>query len=168
MMNEEEVQEVMDVIRRSYKSLQSPDFSFVRDTIAKRPYEKILRQISTHFQVEEDTDPNDDMSFGYVLTKGGERWVLRISMLGPYAVLLRLHQTAGIEVIAPRVQVSSRAEKALITTLADHSIRLLDRDTLLILVPMRLFNAEPENTRVYQALFTDTDILPWEESPRQG
>lgn len=168
MMNAEEVQAVMDVIRSNYKSLQSPDFSFVRDTIAKRPYEKILRQISKHFQVEEDTDPNDDVSFGYVLTKGGERWVLRISMLGPYAVLLRLHQAARIEVMAHRAQVSSSADKELITTLADNSIRLLDRDALLIPVPMRLFNAEPENTRVYQALFTDTDILPWEESPRQG
>jgi len=168
MMNAEEVQEVMDVIRSHYKSLQSPDFSFVRDTLAKRPYEKVIRQLSTHFHIEEDTDPNDDVSFGYVLTQEGERWVLRISMLGPYAVLLRLHQTARIEVMAQRAQVSSRAEKELITTLADHSIRLLDRDTLLIPVPMRLFNTEPENTRVYQALFTDTDILPWEESPRQG
>ena len=69
MINEEEVQAVMDVIRSHYKSLQSPDFSFVRDTIPKRPYEKVLRQISKHFQVEEDTDPNDDVSFGYVLTQ---------------------------------------------------------------------------------------------------
>lgn len=167
-MNAEEVQAVMDVIRSHYKSLQSPDFSFVRDTIAKRPYDRVLRQISTHFQVEEDTDPNDDVSFGYVLTKGNERWALRISMLGPYAVLLRLHQAARIEVMAHRAQVSSSAEKELITTLADNSIHLLDRDALLIPVPMRLFNAEPENTRVYQALFTDTDILPWEESPPQG
>ena len=73
MMNAEEVQEVMDAIRSHYTSLQSPDFSFVRDTLAQRPYEKVLRQISTHFQVEEDTDPNDDVSFGYVLTKGSER-----------------------------------------------------------------------------------------------
>jgi len=168
MMNAEEVQEVMDVIRSHYRSLQSPDFSFVRDTLAQRPYEKVLRQLSTHFHVEEDTDPNDDVSFGYVLTKDSERWVLRISMLGPYAVLLRLHQTAGVEVMAPGAQVFSRAEKALITTLADHSIRLLDREVLRIPVSMRLFNAAPENTRVYQALFTDTDILPWEESPQQG
>ena len=168
MMNAEEVQEVMDVIRSHYKSLQSPDFSFVRDTLSKRPYEKVIRQISTPFQVEEDTDPNDDVSFGYVLTKGSERWVLRLSMLGPYAVLLRLHQAARIEVMAHRAHVSSNSEKDLMTTLADHSIRLLDRDALLIPVPMRLFNAEPENTRVYQALFTDTDILPWEESPPQG
>jgi len=168
MMNAEEVQEVMDVIRRHYKSLQCPDFSFVRETLAKRPYEKVIQQISHHFQVEEDTDPNDDVSFGYVLTKGGEQWVLRISMLGPYAVVLRLHQPTGVEVLAHRAQVSSRAEKALITTLADQSIRLLDRDALRMPVPMRLFNAEPENTRVYQALFTDTDSLPWEESPRQG
>ena len=52
--------------------------------------------------------------------------------------------------------------------IVSNSIRLLDRDALLIPVPMRLFNTEPENTRVYQALFTDTDILPWEESPPQG
>jgi len=34
MMNAEEVQEVMDAIRSHYKSLQSPDFSFVRDTLS--------------------------------------------------------------------------------------------------------------------------------------
>jgi len=57
MMNAEAVQEIMDVIRSHYKSLQSPDFSFVRDTLAQRPYEKVLRQLSTHFHLNALSTP---------------------------------------------------------------------------------------------------------------
>ena len=160
MINTEEVQEIMDVIRSRYKSLQSPDFSFVRDTISQHLYEKVVRQLRKHFQVEEDTDPNDDVSFGYGLQKGNERWVLRISMLGPYAVLLRLHETARVEVLAPRPHATSSSEQTLLTTLTDHGIRVLDREALLTPVPLRLLNAEPENTEcIRRYLLTQISCL---------
>lgn len=160
--------EVLKLIRQRYRSLESPDFSFVEAALAWHPYETVMSIFHQRFQVEEDTDPNDDVSFGYLLTKGQQRWILRISMLGPYAVLLRLDESDNAAVIHATTTELSALEKELTATLTDHGIHLLGLEVLLHPVPIRLFNTERENTRVYQALFSDCDVLPWEESPEQA
>jgi hypothetical protein len=163
-MNEEELKRVMDLIRKRYKSFESPDFSFVGDAMSRRPYEKTLQQIGKSFHIEEETDPNDDVSFGYLLRREEKQWVLLLSMLGPYAVLFRIDESGRVKELLTHIeQAASDSEKELVTILSDNSICLMGREMLLIPVPISLSNAETENTRVYQALFTDTDILPWEE-----
>lgn len=162
-MTENHVQEIMTFIRRRYKSLENPNFSFVAESISKYPYEDLIRQIRTYFQVQEETDPNEDVSFSYSLFREQDQWILRISMIGPYAVLLRVGKSDASEIVSCTVRMLSISEKELMNILADNGIRLLDHDTLCLPIPLKLFNAEPENTRVYQALFTDSDFLPWEE-----
>lgn len=168
MNNQGIAEDVLQVIRQRYRSLESPDFSFVEQALAKRPYQTMMSILQQRFQVEEDTDPNDDVSFGYVLTRGQQRWILRVSMLGPYAVLLRLDAADNAALIDPATTELSALEKELVATLADHGIHVLGLEVLLQPVPLQLFNTEPENTRVYQALFTDSDVLPWEESSDQA
>jgi hypothetical protein len=160
MLNDQPADSMMTLIHDEYQSFESPDFSFVEEAISSRPYERVVQQIGTKFQVEEDTDPNDDVSFGYFLTNGPQHWVLRISMLGPYAVLLRVSDSERAELVTSSEEAMSDAERDLLHILADNEVSLLAREVLLQPVPLSLFNAE--DTRVYQALFTDTDILPWE------
>ena len=168
MITEKEKEELVTLIHEKYKALDAPDFSFVREVLANRPYAKVTQKIAQGFELEEDTDPNDDVSFGYLLTKGHQRWMLRISMVGPYAVLFRLDSPEGIKVVSPGMPGLSAAETSLVTLLSEARIRLLDRDTLCLPVPIQLFNTEPENSRLYQALFVDSDVLPWETPFQQG
>lgn len=110
--------------------------------------------------MEEDTDPNDDVSFGYLVTEGDHKWVLRLSMLGPYALFLRLE--ASVTVVSGSTTPLSTPEETMLTILAQHGIHVMDMDELLWPVPLHLLNTDPRNVRVYQALFTDSAVLPWE------
>ena len=154
--------EIIDLIISKYQSMEYPDFSFVSEAVLSSPYQEVIRQIERSFQVTEDTDPNDDVSFGYLLSKGEKQWLLRISMIEKCAVLFRIYNSNNVEVVSKITQSLSESEIELMSILLNNEIDLMDGETLELQIPMRLFNTATENTRVYQALFTDTDILPWQ------
>jgi hypothetical protein len=161
--NKNHIEEIIELIQEKYGSLECPDFSFVSDAISNSPYEELIQQVKENFQTQEDTDPNDDVSFGYLLIKGDKRWILRLSMLGKYAILLRLNEGGDTEILSYQSPKNYDLEKNLITILINHKIELISRETALYPVELRLSNAELGNTRVYQALFTDTEIIPGAE-----
>jgi hypothetical protein len=168
MITEKAKEKLVALICEKYKSLDAPDFSFVREALSIQPYAKVIQKIARGFDLEEDTDPNDDVSFGYLLTKEHQRWMLRISMVGPYAVLFRLDNAESVEVLSPIMPGLSAAETSLVVLLSEAHIQLMDRDTLSLPVPLQLFNTEPENSRLYQALFVDSDVVPWETPVQKG
>jgi hypothetical protein len=45
---------------------------------------------------------------------------------------------------------------------------LLSRRELERPVALRLYDVEPENVRIYQALFEESDILPWDLETLRG
>jgi hypothetical protein len=154
--------EILARIRSAYGSLDQPEFHFVGRALNERPYNALIQQLEGAFSVEHDTDPNDDVSFVYLLSADGRRWMLRLSMVGPYALLLRLHEDHLVEVISPREPSSDALEEQVFILLSGNGIRVLAKDELMRRVPLRLFNARPGNVRIYHALFEDTDVLPWE------
>lgn len=169
MLDESKIkeQEIVDSICDKYKSLESPDFSFVEQIVSTNPYAEITqyyKQIG--FFLEEDTDTNDDVSFGYLLKKENKQWILRLSMVGSYAVLLELDDPINPQLVKVVSRVKyplSNLEQQIVTVLEEHGIELMTQDILSIPIALSLFNTDLENTRIYQALFTDTDVLPWEE-----
>jgi hypothetical protein len=154
--------EVMERIRGAYGSLDEPRFDFVVDAARDPRYRTLIRNLAERYTLDADTDLNSDVSFGCVLRYGAERWVLRVSMVGPYAMLLRLRGQGGATLVSSPDPSSSEAEQELIGAVEDSGLRLLDRTVLAAPVNLRLFNTAPNRTRVYQALFVDTDFLPWE------
>lgn len=160
-MQSQEIDRIYRVIRERYKDLDEPDFRFVQDVVVNNPYLQVVDQISNIFATEEDTDLNYDVSFGYVLTRDSGFWALRLSMLAPYAVLLRADQEERLEPVSSEAPDVNEAEQTLLTLLREQGITVLDRATLDRPVTLKLFNASPANTRIYQALFFDTDVLPW-------
>lgn len=155
------VTEIVNLIHRKYENVASPNFSFVQDMLSKRPYERVVREIGSFVKLTEDTDPNDDVSFVYILEKGKTQWSFRISMLGPYAVLMRVGATGKCEVLSSSTEDLSELERQIIKLSEENGIIVLDKETLSVHVALKLFNTEEGNTRVYQALFTDSDVLPW-------
>ena len=64
----EETQTILENISHHYKSFKYPDFTFVNNAITSNPYHLCVKEIASVFNIEEITDPNDDVSFCYKLT----------------------------------------------------------------------------------------------------
>ncbi|WP_369601099.1 hypothetical protein AAIA72_14985 [Hahella sp. SMD15-11] len=127
--------------------------------ISLRPYEFLIQKIRNIFEVEELTDPNDDVSFRYLLSKSKKQWVLELSMLGRYATILRIPEVGPIRVVSKDTSVQE--EKDILSLLMENQFKVLEQQDLEQPFSLRLSNTEPEKVCVYQALFSDTDVLPW-------
>jgi hypothetical protein len=46
--------------------------------------------------------------------------------------------------------------------MAKWRVPILTSEVLKTRIPLKLFYTEPENVCIYQALFSDVDLLPWE------
>ncbi len=153
-MATQNLNEFLDVLERNYKSLEQPDFSFVSSAISSKPYDALIKNLRELFDVEEITDTNDDVSFRYLLSKSSEQWVVELSMLGRYAVILGQH---GLVTLSH----STQQEQRILSLLLENQFVVLEQQQLEQPVSITLSNTEPENVCIYQALFSDTDLLPW-------
>lgn len=151
--------DLLDVIKRNYKSLERPDFSFVSRAISSKAYDALIKNLRDLFDVEEITDSNDDVSFRYVVSKSNNQWIVELSMLGRYATVLRVLQPGQTELVSQNT--SAPEDKDIISLLLENRLEILGKDKLEQPVDLKLFNTEPENTCIYQALFSDIDVLPW-------
>jgi hypothetical protein len=160
-MSERTIQSIRDTIGAQYGALDAPTFWFTQEALARQPYESILRQLAVDFTIEEDTDTNYDVAFEYMVYQGDCRWRLELSMVGPYAVLLRGSDTTAAIVVTMSTPGLTNAEKALLLLLAEHGLWALDQHILSQPIALRLTNADLEHTCLYQALFSDVAGLPW-------
>ncbi len=149
----------LEVIERNYKSLTQPDFSFVDKAISSKPYGMLIEKLRDFFEVEELTDSNDDVGFRYVVSKSNDHWIIELSMLGRYAAVFRISKAGRTEFVSPDTTVPE--EMNIISLLLGDQFEILGQDELELSVALKLFNAEPENVCLYQALFSDVDVLPW-------
>lgn len=159
MMAIRDIQTLSEVIGQAYTSLEQPDFSFVSKAISSRPYDSIIQQMRSLFEVEEITDSNDDVSFRYLLSKSKNQWVIELSMLGRYATVLRISGARHIRVVTQNTSVQE--EQKIFSLLTENQFKVLGQQDLEQSFPLKLPNTEPGNVCIYQALFSDTDVFPW-------
>ncbi|HET7585093.1 MAG TPA: hypothetical protein VFK13_09300 [Gemmatimonadaceae bacterium] len=153
------IEEIYEAIRQCYGSLEEPTFWFVHDAEHERPYQSVEQALSRTFTLKEVTDTNDDVSFVYEVGRGERTWLLQLSMVGPFAVLLHDATGGGCEPVG--LQAADEIEHEIIHAIQTRGIQILDREILEVPVALRLYNTDPGRVRVFQALFSDTDILPW-------
>lgn len=157
----ETIQHIMTSLRESYQSLSSPRYFFVQDVVTRRPYAELELELRTAFDVEDNTDLNDDVSFVLGLRNDRGEWVLYLSMVGPFGALLRVRDHRPPEPVSANTVDISPDERRLLDVIHKHAIEMLDQPTLELPVQMNLNNTLPGRARLFQALFSDTDILPW-------
>lgn len=148
-----------EVILNKYGSYEEPDFRFVEYAIKNNPYQNLIESLSRHFKTIDQTDINTDVAFFYLLDNRRKQWVLGLSMLGSYAVLLRL-TNKNPKVVSNGTKIDDD-EVIILRNLEEQSVSILSQSILESPIKLRLFDTLPENVRLYQALFTDADILPW-------
>lgn len=155
----------LDTIRAQvlakYGSLKEPNFAFVRAALAADMYRDVMDAIGASFKIDEDTDPNDDVSRAFVVTTSDGYRTLALSMVAPYAVFMRPTSGPSYEVVDPAKPLSPE-EARLLGILRQFEVEPLDRWILSEPMPLELSNTPADQCCVYQALFTDTDVLPWE------
>lgn len=157
----DDMQSIRTAILSKYGSLTEPRFDFVQAALDADEYRNVIQDLRSTFELSEDTDPNDDVSFGLLLRGELSSYVLRLSMIGRYAVLLRVDERNRSQVVDPDAPASAE-ERTILETLRRFEIEPLARVTLTIQIPLELSNTTCASCRLYQALFTDTDVLPWE------
>ena len=150
---------ILKEISLTYKSLSEPNFSFVDKAISSNPYRDIVTEIGKKFLIEDIADTNDDVSFRYKLSMKTKTWILEISMVGPYAVLLKEKNEYEYKIVDS--DLCMLEESKIISLCRQGNIVFLKRHDLEVPVDLKLFNADPENVCIYQALFSDVDVLPW-------
>ncbi len=79
---------LLEALLSSYQSLEEPKYWFVRRR-HKSPPEALLKEVGVGSSVRDLTDINDDVRWNFELARGDAHLDLVISMVGPYAVVLR-------------------------------------------------------------------------------
>ncbi|MDQ4032633.1 MAG: hypothetical protein M3332_10350 [Actinomycetota bacterium] len=152
---------LFEQLKNVYGSLDEPTYFKINEVMAERPYSRLVQDLANFFHVEEITDVNEDVSFQYELIQGDDAWMLELSAVGSYAVFSRYEELGGQLLITPESDDLEPPERQVIDLLRLHGLRVMDRSDLDVPVRMNLFVTEPEKVRLYHALFSDNDSLPW-------
>jgi hypothetical protein len=156
-----EIQRIVAEIIATYGSLSDPQYHFVSRVVDERPYRELedaLRGLGT---MAETTDVNDDVSFNFSIQSGGEHWGIALSMVGPYAVVWG--GPTGINgVVSPHERAPTGFSGRLLEVLTAHGIEVLPERVVTSPLEFSGSAVDAEDATLFQALFTDTDVLPWE------
>lgn len=152
-----------DYLASAYKSFDQPDFSFVKRVFNARPYEPLIRKMRDYAAIEECTHNEDDVCFSYFLKGRASLWKLDLSLVGPFAIFVRLRsRIAHEDFLYPTKEDLTDFEVKIVNMLKAQKIRLLTSDELSIEVPIGLYSSSKYKPRLYHALFSDTERLPWD------
>lgn len=152
-----------EYVESAYKSLEHPDFGFVKKGFASRPYDPVVKRMRDYAVVEELTEADDDVCFSYLLKGRAALWKLDLSLVGPFGLYVRLKSRIDREdfLFAGKSDLVD-FEVKIADILKNAGIKLLHADDLALPMPLALFAAGKGEARLYQALFSDRPKLPWE------
>ncbi|MEU2174960.1 hypothetical protein ABZ552_12125 [Nocardia sp. NPDC019219] len=151
-----------DQLRESYRDFAAPKFRFVRDVTDQQPFGGVLKDLSAIGPVIDDTDTNCDVCFTFVVRGEQQFLSVRLSMVGPYAVILSFGadgcgKTALIGSGQPQMRP---AEAAVVSVVTAHGFTLVPAHHLETCVPIALVRGREEVT-LYAALFEPGAEVPW-------
>lgn len=150
----------VEALHLAYRSPERPSRSFVSAAVDRMPYRGLCHDLAALGPVEDDTEVNTDVSFTLVL-RGPEPLLVRLSMAGPYAVVLPIGDTAATgPLLLPRRRGLGETAQRVLHLLTRHGLILLDEGDLAIRVPLALTGPGTDAT-LYAALFEPEADLPW-------
>ncbi|WP_153101230.1 hypothetical protein [Paraburkholderia hayleyella] len=68
----------------SYGSFEHPEYLFTHQWFTEKKYPEMMDFIKENYQFSEDTEPNTDVSYSFILKKGKQDAILKVSFVGPY------------------------------------------------------------------------------------
>lgn len=161
-MDNEAHEKIMAFVKSTYRSLQQPDFGFVKKAAASRPYEPLVKRLRDYAAVEQMTEADDEVCFVYLLKGRANLWKLDLSMVGPFGIFVRLTPNCSPDdFVHPHKNDINAYERKIVDMLRTGGIKLLTTDELTEPVSMTLFNTPRDKVSLYHALFCDRPNYPW-------
>ena len=162
-MEHQEVSKFREIIATAYRSLEEPDFSFVKKVFSARPYDPLIKRLRDYAAVEECTEGEEDVCFSYFLKGRNQLWKLDLSIVGPFGIFVRLKSRCERSDFLHYGSADVVGfERKILDILKGAGVKLMTVDELSVEMPMTLYNTDREKVRLYQALFSDRSALPWE------
>jgi hypothetical protein len=162
-MEPHDLLKIREAIGSAYKSLDQPDFTFVKKMLGSRPYEPLVRRLRDYAAVEECAEGEEDVCFSYFLKGRNALWKLDLSIVGPYGIFVRLKaKVSPDDFLHYKSKDAVAFETRILDILKGGGIKLMTAEDLATSMPMTLYNTERGRVRLYQALFCDRNLLPWE------
>jgi hypothetical protein len=159
-MNSPAIFAIVAAVKEAYLSLEDPDFAFVGKAMEVQVYERLLDQLEQTFEILETTDEAEDVAFTYLVSSESQDLGLWLSMVGPYALIQRVEEDEVEILRAPYSDV----EAEVLATLSEHHISLVPEEALRHLIRMELPEAVAGKVTLYQALFDNSQAVPWDQS----
>ncbi len=156
-MNAPEVFAIVAAVKEAYGSLEAPDFAFVEKAMKRRSHARLLDRLEQSFEVRDSTDENEDVAFICLVSSDLEDLGLWLSMVGPYALIQRV----GEDHVETLREPYTDAETEVLAVLAEHHVALVSDALLRHRIRMNLPEAEGGKVTLYQALFDNSQPLPW-------
>lgn len=144
-------------VQNAYEDVGAPRMSFVSSVEHSRPYRDLVHALSDVAELTDDTDINCDVCFSYVLRSDG-LYVVRLSMVGPYATFERPAGREGVDLVASRKGCSSDFERDVLRVLTSRGLRVLSDDELDAAVHLALADSDHGTVSVRRALFFPEDM----------
>lgn len=153
-------------LRQSYGDFRSPRLHFVMAAADRQPFEGVLRDLAQTYPVEEDTDLDCDVCFTYIV-RAGQPLVVKLSLVGPYAVILSFGSDGFGEgsLVLPSQPAGTTDQARVASVLNSHGFVLVPVEHLETLVPLALAKDRAEVT-LYAALFEPEGDVPWPRTTR--
>ena len=149
---------ILLALRQAYRDFEHPEYHFVGKALAAGQYDDFVELLAKEFSVSDHREPNTDVARKLRIVAIEGVWILWLSYIGPFACLLEERSMQLVLAENGTARVAVRVREA--CQLA--GLELLDADTLERMIPMTLYVTKHENVRVFHALFSDIDVLPWE------
>jgi hypothetical protein len=162
----EAVQEIRYHLSESFGDIQAPNYAKVSARLDARSTWPELSSIIQIFWVKDVTDVNYDISMGLLLKDGVDEFKLELSAVGPYATIMKSRRDKCYLMSLDEIMADARLVSALASTMQSRTF--LSRSVMETEVPFGADEAGPVSPRVYNALFSDIEILPWETLNRVG
>ena len=114
----------------------------------------MLKRMRDYGAIEELTQAEDDVCFSYLLKGQTRLWKLELSMVGPFAIFVRLQgRVHESDFIGPKNNNLTTFEQKIRSMLLSAGINLMGPKELSVTMPMTLFNTPKTESNVPLSVF---------------
>ena len=161
MQPTDDLSSIQHDILAAYGDLESPSFCFAQERREQQWHAPIVRAIFERFDGEDVTTLDDEVCLSVLVRPRGakdNRWSVRLSLVGPYALVTRITGRADRWLVSK--DDADHDELELMRLVKEGGLRIVASSVLRQPIALRTPSLPPDQVTVYNALFTDFSLFP--------